>query len=143
MSAYPSSTLRERVFFASLQYHGFRLTRRRKNLKFKRGYIIPATRFEDAGGVDAWIKMPRDARLTPIQVTQRGVKHYKKFSKPTDEQLQDFISKSNHRISAKQRRSKRHHIAFVLVRDHIGHRTNPTIAWGDIKTLRYGIAALS
>lgn len=31
-------------------------------------------------------------------------------------------------------------MAFVLVWDHEGARTNPTLAWGDIKSLRYWIA---
>jgi hypothetical protein len=85
---------REHVFITSLMYHGFRLTQRRHNLKFKRGYIIPATRREDAEGIDVWVKMPKDDRLLPVQVTQRGVRMYRKYRRPDGEKLETFITKS-------------------------------------------------
>ena len=133
---------RERVFILSLMYHGFRKTRRRMNLKYRSGFVISATKREDATGIDFWIKMPRDERLLPIQVTQRGIRLYRKFHYQSGEKLQEFIQRSEKRIAEKRKRCKKHGIAFVLVRDHIGHQTNPQLAWGDIKALRYGIAHL-
>lgn len=133
---------REHVFITSLMYHGFRRTCERKNLKFKRGYIIPATNYEDAEGIDVWVKMPRDDRILPVQVTQRGVRMYRKYSMPSVETLEKFILLSEQRVLAKQRRCFRHGIAFALVRDFEGGVTNPQIAWGDIKALRYAIAHL-
>jgi len=133
---------REHVFITSLMYHGFRLTQKRCNLKFKRGYIIPATRREDAEGIDVWVKMPKDERLLPVQVTQRGVRMYRKYRRPDGDKLETFIIKSERRVRAKQRRCFRHGIAFALVRDFEGKTTNPQIAWGDIKSLRYAIAHL-
>ena len=85
---------REHVFITSLMYHGFLLTQRRRNFKFKRGYIIPATRREDAEGIDVWVKMPKDDRLLPVQVTQRGVRMYRKYRRPDGEKLETFITKS-------------------------------------------------
>ena len=133
---------RERVFVKSLLYHGFRFSKRRCNLKYTIGFIVPSTGKEDAGGIDFWVKMPRDDRLLPVQVTQRGVRLYKIFQSPTLPKLEDFISLSNERIRKKQQRCKRHGIAFVLVRDFAGSETNRTIAWGDWKALRYAIAHL-
>ena len=121
---------RERVFVTSLMYHGFRLTRRRRNLKCKRGYVIPSTWQEDSSGIDLWVKMPKDDRLFPIQVTQRGVRIYRKYHKPMDEKIEDFIKRSEKRVFAKQRRCRRHGIAFALVRDFEGKTTNPQIAMG-------------
>ena len=133
---------REQVFIESLMYHGFRKTRRRKNLKFKRGFVIPATKREDATGIDFWIKMPKDERLFPVQVTQRGVRMFRKFRRPSGERLDEFIDRSQNRIEQKRKRCKKHGIAFVLVRDYDGQHTNPQLAWGDIKALRYAIAHL-
>jgi len=133
---------REQVFIASLRYHGFRFTQRRSDLKFKRGYVIAATSHEDAGGVDVWVKMPKDDRLLPVQVTQRGVRMYRKYRRPTGEKLETFVVHSERRVRNKQRRCYRHGIAFALVRDFEGKTTNPLIAWGDIKALRYAIAHL-
>lgn len=133
---------REAVFMASLLYHGFRFTRKRKNLKFRRGYVIPATGREDSGGVDFWVKMPRDSRLFPIQVTQRGVRMYREFHKPSSEQLAEFVKKAKNRVEAKRRLCKKHGVAFVLVRDYTGHETSHSVAWGDIKALKYAIAHL-
>jgi len=133
---------REYVFITSLMYHGFRLTQRRCNLKFKRGYVIPATSREDSDGIDVWVKMPKDDRLLPVQVTQRGVRMYRKYRRSDSDKLETFIIKSERRVRVKQRRCYRHGIAFALVRDFEGKTTNPQIAWGDIKSLRYAIAHL-
>lgn len=133
---------REHVFIESLLYHGFRKTRRRRNLKFRLGFVIPATRREDAVGIDFWIKMPRDERLFPIQVTQRGVRLFRRYQQPDKAALASFLARSQHRIEQKRRRCRNHGIAFVLVRDFAGTHSNPQIAWGDIKALRYAIAHL-
>jgi hypothetical protein len=109
---------------------------------FRRGFVIPATEKEDASGVDFWIKMPRDCRIFPVQVTQRGVRMFRKFHQPSEEKLCEFIHTARARIEAKRKRMKKHGIAFVLVRDFRGHHTNPQLAWGDIKALRYAIAHL-
>ena len=134
--------LREHVFIQSLQYHGFKRTRRRHSLKYRHGFIITATRREDATGIDFWIKMPKDERLLPVQVTQRGVRLFRRYHEPGTDRLAEFIQRSTHRIETKRKRCKAHGIAFVLVRDFGGARTNPQIAWGDIKALRYAIAHL-
>jgi hypothetical protein len=133
---------REHVFITSLRYHGFRLAQQRRNLKFKQGYIIPATSREDADGIDVWVKMPKDDRLLPVQVTQRGVRMYRKYRRADGEKLETFIIRSERRIREKRQRCFRHGIAFALVRDFEGRTTNPQIAWGDIKALRYAIAHL-
>ena len=133
---------REHVFIQSLLYHGFRRTRSRHNLKYRLGFIIPATQREDSGGVDFWVKMPKDKRLLPIQVTQRGVRLFRKYQRPSTERFAEFIIQSGKRVEAKRKRCRAHGIAFVLVRDFDGARTNPQIAWGDIKALRYAIAHL-
>lgn len=142
MYRYKRLPTREQVFIQSLKYHGFATTRRRRNLKDRLGYIIPATRREDAAGIDLWVKMPKDERLLPIQITQRGVRMHRKYHAPSAVELQKFITQSDARIRTKQRRCFRHGIAFVLVRDFDGKTTNPSIAWGDIKALRYAIAHL-
>jgi hypothetical protein len=118
------------------------LTEKRHNLKFKRGYIVPATRREDGDGIDVWVKMPKDDRLLPVQVTQRGVRMYRKYRKPDDEKFAAFLVASEIRVRTKQRRCIRHGIAFALVRDFDGKTTNPQLAWGDIKALRHAIAHL-
>ena len=133
---------RESVFIQSLMYHGFRMTTTRKNFKFSRGYVIPATQFEDSGGIDFWVKMPRDERLLPVQVTQRGIRIRKRYHLAHGAEFTHFVQKSNARINEKRKRCKRHGIAFVLVRDFLGSETNSQIAWGDIKALRYAIAHL-
>lgn len=134
---------REKVFIQSLQYHGFRRTHRRTNLKYACGYVITATRYEDSGGIDLWVKMPKDDRLLPVQVTQRGTRIYKQYHKFSDVEFDGFVKKSEKRICEKRRRCKKHGIAFVLARDFVGLTTNPCIAWGDIKALRYAIAHLN
>jgi len=134
---------REQVFIGSLKYHGFWVTKKRRNLKFKQGYVIPATRHEDAGGIDVWVKMPKDDRLFPVQVTQRGVKMYRKYHESSWGKLEEFIVRSELRVESKRRRCFVHGIAFALVRDFDGKTTNPQIAWGDIKALRYAISHLN
>ncbi len=134
---------REHVFITSLMYHGFRLTSSRTNLKFRSGYVIPATRREDSGGIDAWVKMPRDTRLVPIQITQRGLRLFRKHQKPhglTPEKLEEFQRRSDSRLRTKRAFCRVNKIAFVLVRDFDGRVTNTTLAWGDIKALRYAIS---
>jgi hypothetical protein len=147
---------REYVFIMSLMYHGFRFSYKRRDLKLNRGYLIPATDFEDSDGIDFWVKMPKDMRLFPIQVTQRGIslfkKHYKfpKGSEKTPEVMDRYVSElakfseeSHKRIRAKQRWCRKSGIAFVLVRDFDGGITNPNIAWGDIKALSYAVRFIS
>ncbi len=133
---------RERVFIQSLMYHGFRKTNKRYDLKFRTGFIIPATRREDSSGIDFWIKMPRDERLFPVQVTQRGVQMFRKYHIQSGGILDEFIIRSQVRVEIKRKRCKKHGIAFVLVRDFEGFFSNPRLAWGDIKALRYAIAHL-
>ncbi len=133
---------REQVFVASLLYHGFRLRRGRKNLKRAYGYVIPATDREDSGGIDFWVKMPKDERLFPVQVTQRGVRMYRKFRNPSSQQLEEFIKHSDKRIRAKRKMCYRNGIAFVLVRDYDGKLPHSVITWGDIKALRNAMAHL-
>lgn len=133
---------REQVFIESLMYHGFKKVRRRTDLKLRHGYVIPATWREDASGIDFWIKMPRDERLFPVQVTQRGIRLFRKHHQPSVILLEQFSAQSQKRVTAKRHRCREHGIAFVLVRDFDGNTTNPCIAWGDIKALRYAIAHL-
>ena len=130
------------MFIASLKYHGFRKTYRRKDLKYSYGYIIPATKKEDSSGIDFWIKIPKDNRLFPVQITQRGVRLFRKYDLPSEDKLAEFIQRSEKKIRTKRRQCKKHGIAFVLVRDFDGSKTNKRIAWGDIKALRYAIAHL-
>ncbi len=134
---------REYVFIMSLMYHGFRYTSKRQNLKKSRGYLIPATDKEDHDGIDFWVKMPKDMRIFPVQVTQRGVRMFKKHHKPSEGELRSFMSSSEERIRAKRSWCRRSRIAFVLVRDYDGGLSNTTIAWGDIKALRYALSRLS
>lgn len=134
---------REYVFILSLMYHGFRLTHRRVRLKKKNGYVVPSTWREDAAGIDFWVKMPRSTALYPVQITQRGIKMFKRRCANYDTlSLVGFIERSDSRLAAKRSMCLRNGIAFVLVRDFVGRCTNTTIAWGDIKALRYAISHL-
>jgi len=139
MSHHRKLPTRERVFVHSLMYHGYRSVQRRFNLKQNRGYVIPATKHEDSTGTDFWIKPRGWSIMVPVQVTQRGIALYKKWHPPSREKLEDFIKVSDKRIRQKRQRCARHKILFVLVRDYDGKRTNPTLAWGDIKALRYAL----
>ena len=131
---------REHVFVTSLRYHGFRFTRSRENLKKRKGYIIPATAREDASGIDFWVKAPGETELLPAQVTQRGVRMFRKYREPSDETLESFLLAAEERLREKRERCKRNNILFVLVRDFEGMLTNTTIAWGDVKALRFALA---
>ena len=134
--------LREKVFILSMQYHGFRKTSSRKNLKYAYGYIIPATGKEDGDGIDCWVKMPKDFRLIPVQLTQRGVRQFRDRQNPTAEQLEEFVKKSNKSVSAKYNFCKVSGIAFVLLRDYEGGKTDPLLARSDVSALRYGVMRL-
>ncbi len=132
---------REYIFLLSLMYHGFRLAHRRVRLKRKKGYVVPSTKREDASGIDFWVKMPRSEILYPVQITQRGVAMFKKRHAHYDKRrLDEFMEHSDRRIAAKRHMCRTNKIAFVLVRDFAGRMTNRTLAWGDIKALRYAIA---
>lgn len=133
---------REHVFLQPLRYHGFRYTHRRTDLKYRRGYVIPATRFEDSGGIDFWIKMPRDERLFPVQVTQRGTRILRRYWRRSADEFVQIEAEAEKRVQTKRTRCRRHGIAFVLVADYAGSRTNRRLAWGDVKALRHGIACL-
>lgn len=134
---------REYVFIMSLLLHGFRFARGRENFKKSRGYLIPATDKEDADGIDFWVKMPKDMRIFPVQVTQRGIRMFKKHHKPSEGELHSFVRESEKRIKAKRSWCKKSRIGFVLVRDFDGGVTSRTLAWGDVKALRYALARLS
>lgn len=67
---------------------------------------------------------------------------FKKHKQPSSVQLADFILASNKRIREKQRICQKNGIAFVLVRDYSYRQRHTTVAWGDIKALRYAIAQL-
>lgn len=134
---------RERMFVAALQYHGFRFAKRHTKLKRSRGYIIPATERENAGGIDFWVKMPRGEHLLPVQVTQRGTMLFQKYLNQKQEpSLDAFKVRSERRIRDKRKRCKRDGIAFVLVRDYDGVRLDTVVAWGDIKALRYAVVRI-
>ncbi len=130
---------RERVFIESLKYHGFRKTIRRKNLKFNYGYVIPATTKEDATGTDFWVKMPRDDRLFPVQLTQRGVKIHRQKKDFSPDALASLIKIADKRVREKKNRCYRHGIAFVLVSDYNQRHTKPKIAQSDIRALRFAL----
>lgn len=123
-------------------YHGFRLTHSMRNLKPARGYVIPATQKEDSEGVDFWVKMPRDLRIIPVQITQRGVRHFRKHHKPSHGSLLAFNAQSEKRLKEKRLHCKRSGIAFLLVRDYDGALPSRSVAWGDIKALRYALKRL-
>ena len=133
---------REHVFIHSLMYHGFRLTERSYSLKYNKGYVIPANYKEDARGIDVWVKMPKSRRIIPVQITQRGVSMFRKHCKAGGESIESFTKRSQERIQKKKRRCLKNKIAFALVGDFDGKKTNSRIAWGDIKALRYAIAHL-
>lgn len=131
---------REQIFVYSLLRHGYRYTRARHGLKKRKRYVIPATAEEDAAGIDFWVKPKKATRLIPVQITQRGIAHFKRRSCPSVDQLSDFARQSRERISLKRRCCRRARIAFVLVRDHDGGSLPTSVAWGDAKALNYAIA---
>lgn len=131
---------RERIFQDGLKRHGYRFTRVREGLKKRKRYVIPATKEEDAAGIDFYVKPRHGTRLIPVQITQRGMAHFKRRSMPTADQLAEFVRQSTARINLKQRCCKHARIAFVLVRDYEGRAMRTSVAWGDVKALEYGIA---
>ncbi|NBD73467.1 hypothetical protein GVX82_00285 [Patescibacteria group bacterium] len=133
---------REQVFLTSLRYHGYRLTHKRSGLKENRSYAIPATRREDAEGIDLWVK-PRGVReLIPVQITQRGTRLFAKYHRPAQAGNAEFSDRAAVRLREKRSRCRRHEIAFVIVRDHDGVRPSRAIAWGDVKALHFGLRQL-
>ena len=129
---------RELSFMRSVIWHGYRKSVKRKNLKFRAGVIIVSTKREDSDGIDFWIKPPYRHALIPVQVTQRGIKHFKKHN-TSSKALRDFIKESNKRIMAKQKLSEKSGVGFVLVRDYSSPYPSRSISWGDIKALNHGI----
>ena len=136
MHAHHRLSVREQAFVHSLQYHGFRYTKRRRNLKYNRGYIIPATKREDADGVDFWIKIPKERLLYPVQVTQRGVRLYRRYQHPSEFQLREFIKNADRRIAMKRQMCRAAKIIFVLLRDHDSRTVTESVANADIRALR-------
>ena len=131
--------VREQVFIESLKWFGFRITKERKKLSFRRGYVIPSTDREDSSGIDMWVKVPNDNLLRPVQITQRGIRIFRLLSIPTPEELINFSQKSNYRIIAKRAICERSGVVFVLVRDYLGAETNFAIARRDFKALYHAI----
>ncbi len=86
--------------------------------------------------------MPNDRRLYPVQVTQRGVRIFRKLQQPDSEQLAAFAAKAEKRVRAKRKLCREQGVAFVLVRDYLGQRVSRSIAWGDVKSLYYAIENL-
>lgn len=101
-----------------------------------------ATYREDAVGVDFWVKMPRDMRLLPVQISQRGVRFFRKHKKPSVTALREFIKSSEERIAKKKRWCKRDGVVFVLVRDCGGRRTTPDVAKSDVRALRHAVVRM-
>ena len=134
---------REQLFVLSLMYHGYRFTKKRAGLKKKKGYISPSTKREDASGVDFWIKEPRSTCMRPIQVTQRGVAIFRERNKRhTETQLQEFVARSEQRLRQKRVTCRKNHVAFVLVRDRSHGSISTSLAWGDVKALRFALERL-
>ncbi len=135
---------REYVFLLSLMYHGFRLTYRRKGLKWKKGYVIPSSCWEDGSGTDFWVKMPRSDVLHEVQVTQRGIEMFKdRYKNHSKYAFAEFVERSKRRVALKKATCEHSGTVFVLVRDFAGSMTNEAIAWSDIKALRRSIASFA
>ena len=98
-----------------------------------------ATYREDAVGVDFWVKMPRDMRILPVQISQRGVRFFRKHKKPSAAALSEFIKNSEERIAKKRRWCKNDGVVFVLVRDYAGKRTTPEVAKSDVRALQQAV----
>lgn len=131
--------LREQVFVMSLTLHGYRLVPRHHHLKKRKRYIIPASSYDDAGGVDFWIKLRGSTSLIPIQVTQRGTALFRRHHPASENQIAEFTEASRRRLGEKLRSCRRSGVAFVLIRDHDGKRTSRSLAWGDVKALNHGL----
>ena len=122
-------------------YHGFRFVRRRNRLKKNRAYVIPATKSEDSSLIDFWVKLPGDTELIPVQITQRGTAIFRVRNNPSPPRFQEFDLLARDRLRRKQQACSRNRVAFVMVQDHLGEKTNPKLAWKDKKALFYGLEA--
>jgi hypothetical protein len=140
MSHHRKLPLREQVFAWSLMYHGYRRVHRRTRLKKKRGYIIPATNWEDATGIDFMIKPRGETRIVPVQITQRGVALYRKHHFLSSEKVACLVKEAEKRIREKRIICKRDKVLFIVVRDYNGQHTNERVALSDIKALRFALA---
>ena len=130
----------EQVFACSLMYHGYRRVHRRTKLKKKRGYIIPATKREDATGIDFRIKPRGESCTVHVQITQRGVRLYRRHHALSPEKVACLVKVAEKRIREKRLICKRDNVLFVLLRDYNGKNTNTTIARSDINALRFALA---
>lgn len=142
--------LREMVFIESLRRHGFRLAKDFRRIKRRYGYVVPASDREDASGVDFFVKMPREDDIYEVQVTQRGdhLSHifcrYEGVADPVElQRVRDVLSRAGElHLEVKREICYKHNVALVMVQDYPGERSNPTLAWRDVKALRYGINVL-
>ena len=144
--------MREIVFIESLRRHGFRLTKDFSRIKRRYGYVVPASDREDASGVDFFVKMPREDEIYEVQVTQRGdhLSHiFCRYESTVDadetelQRVRDSLSVAGElHLENKREICYRHNIALVMVQDYPGERSNPTLAWRDVKALRYGVNIL-
>lgn len=135
MSYKRNLTDREQVFVRSLVRHGFRCVWITEFLKYNQNYIIPAPRKEDSGGVDFFIKFRKSWKLHPVQITQLGVKHYKRHRNGNGT-LAAFLAQSLKRLKNKRICCKHASIAFIVVCDTFGTYTTPQIAKSDVQALR-------
>ena len=103
---------------------------------------MPATQREDSNGIDCYVKMPKDARILPVQVTQRGVRYYRYINKPSPEKLQDFVALSEKRIALKRQQCYLNGIVFVLLRDSFGTDSSLTLTYSDVRSLYHGVRNL-
>lgn len=129
---------RELAFLRSLKRHGFKVRSSTKDLKKKYGYVIPANAHDEAGGIDFWVKLPKQNDLIPVQVTQRGTYLFKKYRKECA-QLEAFEVRAMQRLKLKRTWCKAASIAFVLIRDYDSEKLSTVVAWGDKKALMHGI----
>ena len=119
--------------------HGYRVVGSTHVFKRRKRYIIPATRLEDAGGVDFWVKPAKSTRLIPVQITQRGTVLFQKFHAKSMHQREEFERTSIERLRKKRYMCRKAGVAFVLVRDFDGERPSHRLAWGDVKALMNGL----
>jgi hypothetical protein len=103
-------------------------------MKKGRAYVIKATRKEDASGIDFFVKLAGSLILIPVQITQRGVKHFKAREK-SRELISNFIHRSDERVARKKEMCTHAGIVFVLVRDFEGPRVTESIARSDKRSL--------
>lgn len=136
-------TPREKVFVASLRYHGFRVLKHReahKGVKWRKGYVVPSALEEDARGIDFWIKMPRTDTFVPVQITQRGVRLHRAYGHRAAHRLQHAICTAELRLAKKRSACRESGIVFLVVRDALGYHTTPALARSDIAALRRAIS---